>query len=118
MSFFEGVTGEIKKTAATKIAGAVVGTATLVATGATVSYFAKSSPTTTESVALTASQDPAPAGSQSPAPAPPPKLPAPAVAASATTPQSAVVGGVTVEYQADYGSATASDSKDASDQAQ
>ena len=118
MSFFEGVTGEIKKTAATKIAGAVVGTATLVATGATVSYFAKSSPTTTENVALTASQDPAPAGSQNPAPAPPPKLPAPAVAASATTPQSAVVGGVTVEYQADYGSATASDSKDASDQAQ
>ena len=54
MSFLEGVTGEIKKTAATKIAGAVVGTASLAATGATISYFAKSSPATNESVAVVA----------------------------------------------------------------
>ena len=113
MSFLEGVTGEIKKTAATKIAGAVVGTASLAATGATISYFAKSSPATNESVAVVAVQD-------SPATAPPamPKMPAPAAAASTTAPQTTAVGGVTVEYQADYGSAIASDSKDAADQAQ
>jgi hypothetical protein len=124
MSFFDSVTSEIKKTAATKIAGAVVGTATLAAGGATLSYFAKSSSAPAASEQQVAPATAAALGMQTPpsapAAAPPmPKMPDMSGAASATKPQTATTaGGVTVEYQADYGTAAASDGKDARDQAQ
>jgi hypothetical protein len=124
MSFFASVTSEIKKTAATKIAGAVVGTATLAAGGATLSYFANSSsaPATapTQQAAAPASALGMQAPPSAPVAAPPmPKMPDMSGAASGMKPQTAATaGGVTVEYQADYGTAAASDGKDARDQAQ
>lgn len=124
MSFLATLGTEIKKTAASKIAGALVGTATLAATGATVSYFVKSpsgpaASASTSPVSIMADAGrAAPAISQDTGSGAPPSMPMVAAPAAATAPQAAVAGGVTVEYQADYGTAAASDGKDAFDQAQ
>lgn len=119
MSFIQSIGSEIKKTAATKVAGAVVGTATLAATGATLSYFAKS-----PSAPAQESTPAAVATLQGSVPAPPqmPRLSDAPVSVSSPAPeapaQGAPAGGVTVEYQPDFGTAVASDAKDAADQAE
>ena len=119
MSFFDSIGSEIKKTAATKIAGAVVGTATLAATGATISYFAKSPSSPSGDPAPQAQVASAQDGTPASAPETPstPSMPKMTPPPAGSAPQTAVVGGVTVEFQPDYGTAAASDSKDAADQA-
>jgi hypothetical protein len=126
MSFFKtmfsSTVAEIQKSVVSKIVGAVVGTATLVTAGVTLSALKSSKDESAKAESATAPVAKpqttllASASMQSPGSAPPATASAPA--APPATGGAAAPGGIVPEYQADYGGAEASATADAVDQAQ